>query len=244
MARIAIIGGSGADLFPVKFNTAKAPETKWGAASAALSEWSSDLHEIVFLPRHGVSGLIAPHAVNYRANIQLIHDFGADWVVALNAVGGIPAETAPGKLVIPDQLVDYTWGRAHSYYGDSADALKFIEFTEPYSSNLRSHLIVAANQAQVDFLPGGTYGATQGPRLETAAEIDRLERDGCQIVGMTAMPEAALARELDLEYASLALVVNRAAGRTSSDLHVEIDKFLSLGTTQAAQVIQALQRLL
>jgi 5'-methylthioinosine phosphorylase len=183
---------------------------------------------------------IAPHVVNYRANIQLVQDFGADWVVAVNSVGGITEAAQPGRLVIPDQLIDYTSGRRHSYYDDTRTKVKFTEFTEPYNSILRKILAKAAQRAEVDYVAGGTYGATQGPRLETAAEIDRLERDGCNIVGMTGMPEAGLAAELGLHYASLAVVVNRAAGRGPSGLHDEMAEHQATGMASVARVLAAL----
>jgi 5'-methylthioinosine phosphorylase len=245
MARIAIIGGTGAGLLPVELNGASAPMTEWGPASAALTEWPcDDAHDVVFLPRHGLSGNIAPHAVNYRANLKLIQAFSPDWVVALNAVGGIAPDALPGALAIPDQLIDYTWGRAHTYYDGPESGLEFIDFTIPYSSNLRKHLISAAQDSDVQCLDSGVYGVTQGPRLETAAEIDRFERDGCGVVGMTAMPEAALARELDLEYASIALVVNRAAGRAASSIHAEIEQHLDQCIGQVVQLLQQLRQIL
>jgi len=244
MGRIAIIGGSGMNLLPYECNRDPAPGTRWGDASAAPAKWQTDAHELMFLPRHGVSGTIAPHAVNYRANLQLVKDFAADWVIAVNAVGGIAAEAEPGWLVIPDQLIDYSWGRSHSYYDDAAANLEFVDFTYPYSSGLRESLSSAAQQAGVNYLASGTYAVTQGPRLETAAEIDRLERDGCQVVGMTSMPEAGLARELRLEYASLAVVVNRAAGRGDTAVHAQIEQHLAEGMASAGQVLTELQKLL
>jgi len=149
---------------------------------------------------------------------------------------------APGKLVLPDQLIDYTWGREHTYYaGETEEApLEFADFTEPYSAFLRHKMIDASVQAGLDMLPDGTYGATQGPRLETAAEIDRLERDGCDIVGMTGMPEAALARELGLHYVSCSFVVNWAAGRSTADIHAEMGSFLRSGMLQSAALLKAL----
>jgi 5'-methylthioinosine phosphorylase len=238
MARVAVIGGSGAAFIPAELNADSPAINEWGAASAALTHWSAHGHDVVFLPRHGVGRTIAPHAINYRANMQVISDFGADWVIALNTVGGISEEAAPGQLVVPDQLVDYTWGRTHSYYADSSEGIEFIDFTMPYSSKLRHNLLDAAARIGIAPVPEGTYGATQGPRLETAAEIDRMEQDGCQIVGMTGMPEAALARELTLEYACLAIVVNQAAGRGNEDMHAEIGQYLEKGMAQALRVLE------
>jgi purine nucleoside phosphorylase len=187
--------------------------------------------------------------VNYRANLQALQQAGAEQVIALNAVGGISAEA--GGLVIPDQLIDYTWGRAHTYYDTVEGPTEFIDFTMPYSDLLRSGLIRACAHAGVVVTPCGTYGVTQGPRLETAAEIDRLEQDGCDVVGMTAMPEAALARELGMPYAALALVVNAAAGRGGEQgdgtiqadihahIHADIARYAAATVADAARVIDA-----
>jgi 5'-methylthioadenosine phosphorylase/5'-methylthioinosine phosphorylase len=250
MARFVIIGGTGTNLLPVELDTAPAPQTEWGQPSASLTPWPADgrhgddRHEVRFLPRHGVAGNIAPHAVNYRANIDLISAFQPDFVIALNAVGGIDPALEPGALAIPDQLVDYTWGRAHTFYDQPDKGLQFIEFTMPYSNNLRLKLIEAAATAGVQCAESATYGVTQGPRLETAAEIDRLERDGCALVGMTAMPEAALARERQLEYAGIALIVNRAAGRVPAGadphqqaLHAEMAQYLDRCIAQVGRLL-------
>lgn len=246
MTKLAIIGGTGTDLLPVELAPGPQPVTPWGKASAALTVWpGEDAHEVVFLPRHGVGGTIAPHKVNYRANIDLLATTGVDFVVALNAVGVIDPALEPGTLAIPDQLIDYTWGRAHTYYDDPSKGLEFIEFTKPYSSNLRKHLIQAAAAAGLMVAPQATYGVTQGPRLETAAEIDRLERDGCGLVGMTAMPEAGLARERGLEYAAVALLVNRAAGRSgATGLHAEMASYLAACTRQVGSLLAELRKLL
>jgi 5'-methylthioinosine phosphorylase len=213
--RLGIIGGTGStELFPPGTAVALSPGP-WGTTSAPVQRYHINGHELLFLARHGAPGApaIAPHKVNYRANLWALRELGVEHVLGINAVGGITAEATPGRLVIPDQLIDYTWGREHTFTGDSRFALAHVEFTTPFSASLRSLLLAAAGSSGLDVLPAGTYGATQGPRLETAAEIDRLERDGCQVVGMTAMPEAGLARELNLSYAICCPVVNRAAGR-------------------------------
>ena len=243
MARLAIIAGSGAAFFP-RIETAEIypAANSWGVVAGGIARWIESEHEILFLLRHGPAANIPPHRVNYRANIQALKDLGADGVVALNAVGGITPSMAPGRLVLPDQLIDYTWAREHTYHSGEApeSQLEFIDFTEPYSSYLRQKVIQASLHAGLGILPDGTYAATQGPRLETAAEIDRLERDGCDIVGMTGMPEAALARELGLHYVSCSFVVNWAAGRSSADIHAEIGSFLRGGMQQSAALIKAL----
>ncbi len=172
----------------------------------------SGAHRIAFLARHGESHTIPPHRVNYRANVWALHHLGARRVVGVNAVGGIRADMGPRVLAVPDQIIDYTHGRLTSYCDVAGAEVRHIDFSEPYSAPLREDLLAAAARAGVAVVDGGCYGATQGPRLETRAEIARLRRDGCDLVGMTGMPEAALARELDLDYACLALVANWAAG--------------------------------
>jgi 5'-methylthioinosine phosphorylase len=234
--RLGIIGGTGtAALFGdgTQIELASGP---WGATSAPLQRFRLDGHEVTFLARHGSadSPAIAPHRVNYRANVWAFRELAVDHVLGINAVGGIAPAAAPGRLVLPDQLIDYTWGRDHTYTGDNRFPLEHVEFTVPFSPALRSRLLAAAGQSGVDLMATGTYGATQGPRLETAAEINRLERDGCDVVGMTAMPEAGLARELDLSYAICCVVVNRAAGRSPGGLTIHAEIAASLGSGMAA----------
>ncbi len=244
MSTVAIIGGSGAGLFPAQGdgegNAEKIEQlTRWGTPSAPLRSWQQHGHTVFFLARHGEEGGIAPHEINYRANMQALADLGADHVIATNAVGGIAAAAAPGALVIPEQLVDYTWGRAHTIF-EGEESVKFIEFTEPYDPFMRANLISAAESAEIEVVSRGVYGVTQGPRLETAAEIDRLERDGCTVVGMTAMPEAALARELDLSYVSCCSVVNFAAGRSTVSIHAEMHGHLEQGMARTAALVDQL----
>jgi purine nucleoside phosphorylase len=168
---------------------------------------------VVFIARHGDGHTLPPHRVNYRANLWALKETGADRVLAINAVGGIHPVLGPGRIAIPDQVIDYTFGRAHTYFEEGLTEVTHVDFTYPYCEALRAQILAAAAAAGVDVYRGGTYGATQGPRLESKAEIDRLERDGCHIVGMTGMPETALARELGLCYACCAVVANWAAGR-------------------------------
>ena len=243
MTTLAIIGGTGSGLYPVGAAAdAVTTTTRWGAPSAPLLRWQQDEHTVLFLRRHGVDNALPPHAVNYRANIQLLADNGADWVLASNAVGGIAPDAAPGSVVIPAQLVDYTWGREHSFYDGRGGLLEHIDMTEPFDTELRALLIAAADDAGVPCVPAGTYGVTQGPRLETPAEIDRLERDGCSIVGMTAMPEAGLAREAGLRYASCCPVVNIAAGRSDTDIHAEIETWVQQAMDNLTALVRALLR--
>lgn len=214
MSRLAIIGGSGLAALPgLDILQTLTPATPWGAPSAPVTLGQFKARELLFLPRHGPGHTIPPHRVNYRANIQALKDCGAAAIIAVNAVGGITPALTPGRIVIPAQIIDYTWGREHTFQDEAARPVKHIDFTRPYTEALRQRLIAAATRAGAAPHAGGTHAVTQGPRLETAAEIERLERDGADIVGMTGMPEAALARELEIEYACCALVVNRAAGK-------------------------------
>ncbi|MEM7305011.1 MAG: S-methyl-5'-thioinosine phosphorylase, partial [Pseudomonadota bacterium] len=177
--------------------------------------------KIIFLPRHGSQHTIPPHMVNYRANIWALHDKEVRQIVAVAAVGGITPEIYPTRIVIPDQIIDYTYGRAHTFYEKDLSQVKHIDFTQPYDCDLRNHLIKASELAEIDVFKGGVYAATQGPRLETAAEVNKLAKDGCDIVGMTGMPEAALARELNIAYAHCAMSVNWAAGRSKELITLE-----------------------
>lgn len=239
MSVLGIIGGTGLAQFEgLRIERQEAVSTPWGAPSAALLHGRLADRPAVFLARHGREHTIAPHAVNYRANVWALREAGVDGVIAVNAVGGISDTFAPGTLAVPDQLIDYSWGRAHSYFDGSGQPLQHVDFTAPYSPAMRELLLRAAETAGLDVRDGGVYAVTQGPRLETAAEIDRLARDGCDIVGMTGMPEAALARELGLEYACCAVVVNRAAGR-GGDIHGELERWVAQGMTAARRLLQA-----
>jgi 5'-methylthioadenosine phosphorylase len=180
-------------------------------------------HEVVFLARHGYGHTLAPHEVNYRANLWALQAQGVTRVIAVATVGGIAPELGAGTIALPDQLIDYTWGRPSTYFEGSEQPVTHIDFTFPYDEPTRQLLVSGARAANVPLVVGGTYAAVQGPRLETKAEIDRLERDGATMVGMTGMPEAALARELKLAYAALTVVVNPAAGRGSSAKSVSLE---------------------
>jgi len=198
-------------------------------------------HDVVFLPRHGLGHTIPPHKINYQANLFVLHKLGIETIVAVNAVGGISAEMIPEVIVIPDQIIDYTYSRAHTYSDGNGQPVKHVDFTQPYCRSLRAAIIKAAETASIDIISHATYAATQGPRLESAAEIDRLERDGCHIVGMTGMPEAALARELGLCYASISIVVNEGAGRGKDEITMEeIGKNLNKGVDKVKRILEAL----
>jgi 5'-methylthioinosine phosphorylase len=219
MSRIAIIGGSGfSALAGAPMPAGPGLSTPFGVTSATIARGSLAGREVLFLPRHGIGHCIPPHKINYRANIWALKQAGAEYLVALAAVGGIGTAYRPGVLAVPRQVIDYTYGRDQSFHDGDAGAVVHIDFTQPYCENLREALLRAGRAAGLDPIDGGTYGATQGPRLETAAEVVRLERDGCDLVGMTGMPEAALARELGLCYACCAFVVNWAAGKSQGDI--------------------------
>lgn len=223
MSKIAIIGGSGLTELPgLQIIDKIERETAWGKPSAAITIGKINNLEILFLPRHGNPHTIPPHKVNYRANLWALHENNVSKIIAVNAVGGITQEMTPCRIVIPDQLIDYTHGRSDSFYEENLSEVKHIDFTNPYSEKLRRQLIDAATETKVYIVETGTYAVTQGPRLETAAEVSRLEKDGNDIVGMTSMPEASLARELEIEYACCALVVNWAAGKTDEVITMEI----------------------
>jgi 5'-methylthioinosine phosphorylase len=225
MPLVAIIGGSGlSQLGNMEVTQRRVMRTPYGEPSGPLTFGRIKGREVMFLARHGYGHTIAPHEVNYRANMWALKDAGADMVVSVASVGGIRADITPGALVLPDQIIDYTWGRSSTYFEGAGVPVNHIDFTEPYSAQLRRKILAAAKACGEKILDGGTYAATQGPRLETAAEITRLERDGAHIVGMTGMPEAALAREISLDYAAIAVVANYAAGRADSKRAVPLDK--------------------
>lgn len=240
-APLAVIGGSGITGLPGFIPVAEhRPETRWGRASAAIREVRHGDRALMFLPRHGEGRSIAPHDINYRANIAALKAVGAECVVAVSSVGGITPAMAAGTLAVPDQIIDYTWGRAHTFFESAQTpheveaSTMHIDFTEPFDAGLRSRLVAAAARAGVEVVPRGCYGATQGPRLETAAEIRRLERDGCDVVGMTGMPEAALAREAGLAYAQIAVVANRAPGKDTAELSA--DEIIARGEAAVPRV--------
>jgi 5'-methylthioadenosine phosphorylase len=214
---LAIIGGSGltqlANLDVVRREVVRTP---YGDPSGAITHGTIRGEAVVFLARHGYGHTIPPHKVNYRANMWAIAQQPVKYVVSVASVGGIRADLGPGTLAVPDQIIDYTHGRDFTYFHGTDRGVVHVDFTQPYCEALRQRLLEAAKAAAEPLLAGGTYAATQGPRLESAAEITRLERDGADMVGMTGMPEAALARELGLCYAALAVVVNYAAGRGDS----------------------------
>lgn len=235
MARIAVIGGTGLNAIEVASRIGASTDTPYGSASAALQFGTSGASEVVFLARHGQPHRIAPHAINYRANLWLLKQAGVDAVLAVNAVGGIHRAFGAGEIIVPHQIVDYTWGRESSYSDESK--LLHVDFSFPYDADWRLRLVSAGREDGWvhDY---GVYACTQGPRLESAAEVDRLDRDGCELVGMTAMPEACLARELELPYAAVCLVVNPAAGRGTGVIdHAAIGEVISRGMAKVERLV-------
>jgi 5'-methylthioadenosine phosphorylase len=222
---LAIIGGSGlTQLANLEVTRRKVARTPYGEPSGPLTFGRILDCDLVFLARHGYGHTIAPHEVNYRANLWALKDAGVDRVVSVASVGSIRKDLKPGSLVVPHQIVDYTWGRRSTFFEGAGTPVNHIDFTKPYTESLRKVLLQAAADAKEKVFDGSVYAATQGPRLETAAEIDRLERDGAELVGMTGMPEAVLAREVSLEYAAIAVVANYAAGRADSAHAIPLDK--------------------
>jgi len=237
---LAIIGGTGLTQMQQMENLRhELITTPFGEASGPLSHGTLWGHPVVFLPRHGYGHTIPPHKVNYRANLWALRQVNVGVVIAVNAVGVIRQDLEPGTLVLPDQLLDYTYGREHTYFDGSGEPLQHVDFTNPYSDRLRGLFKAAALEANIPLVDRACYGVTQGPRLETAAEIDRLERDGCQLVGMTGMPEAALARELGMQYVCIALGVNKAAGRGETGIHEEMEAYLSLSMQRLGVLLKA-----
>ncbi len=217
---LGLIGGTGlTQLEGLEKVKTHAPQTPWGLASAPIVEGVLAGTRVFFLPRHGDPHLILPHRINYRANIAALESLGVTRIVAVNAVGGINVPVS--HIVLPDQMIDYTWGRASSYYDEAGAPVTHVDFTWPFDDSLRKRLARALDEAAVQWVDRGCYAATQGPRLETAAEVRRLAKDGCDVIGMTGMPEAVLAREKSIPYAMLCLVVNPAAGTTEQIITME-----------------------
>ncbi|MGI9324668.1 MAG: S-methyl-5'-thioinosine phosphorylase [Pseudomonadales bacterium] len=208
-SRLALVAGSTPLPDAAQWQVKPCPANAYGRPSGPLRQLA-DAGSSLYLPRHDETARIAPHAINYRANVEALHAEGVTHALCSYSVGGVDAALAPGTLVIADQLIDYTWGRKHSFF--DADAVTHAEFASPVDPQLTELLRAAAAASGIDVVCGGTYACTQGPRLETAAEVSRLDRDGCTLVGMTAMPELALLRERGIAAATLCLVVNPAAG--------------------------------
>jgi len=241
-APIGIIGGTGiSHLTEFRIHARRVVPTPYGQPSAPIMEGHLAGREAILITRHGSGHTIPPHRVNYRANLWALRHVGVRQVVAICSVGGIDEELSAGELVVPDQIIDYTWGRPCTIHERVDEPVVHVEFTEPFSPSVRALILQAGQQAGIGVRDGGVYGATQGPRLETAAEIERMRRDGCGMVGMTGMPEASIARELGLEYAVCALVINRAAGCGGGDIHGQIETNVSACMTKIRAVLDALK---
>jgi 5'-deoxy-5'-methylthioadenosine phosphorylase len=251
-ASLAFIGGTGFEKLPNFVETGRYDyETPFGAPSSPVIRGELFGEQVAFVSRHGEEHTIPPHKINYRANTWALNAAGISTIVGLAAVGGIDADMVSGCIVIPDQLIDYTWGREHTYYDGMIDkesgvsrSLDHIEFASPYSNALRKQLIDASGEAQIDVFTSAVYGVSQGPRLETAAEINKMERDGVKIIGMTGLPEASLARELRMSYATLAMVVNEAAGRGAEEITMDgIRANLITATSSVARILEYFVRI-
>lgn len=240
MSELAIIGGTGlTSLKGLEITRREVVHTPYGETSGPLTHGLLCGKEVVFLARHGYGHTIPPHKINYRANLWALNRTGVKRIIAVAAVGGIRADMSPGMLAIPDQIIDYTWSRKHTFFEDGLAGVTHVDFTHPYCAELRELLIQGCQAAALPAASEGVYGATQGPRLESTAEINRMERDGCTLVGMTGMPEAALARELDLCYATCAVVVNWAAGRGVGVISMsEIEEVLKISMDKVRRLLE------
>ena len=242
MKNIAVIGGTGMNQWPgLVIDSQQVLSTPFGAPSAPLLSGRINGHAVQFLARHGEGHKIPPHRINYRANLWALKSAGIEQVIAIAAVGAIAPWFAPGEVALPKDLIDYTYGREHTYSdGAPGTEVHHVEITQPYAFALRAALSAAASAARVDFSGEGVMGVTQGPRLETPAEIERMRRDGCDMVGMTGMPEAALAAELGLHYACLAVSVNWGAGIGSGGIHDEIAQSIASGMSKVQEILASL----
>ena len=249
MATVGVFSGSSKLTFESVEGSAEAQpaesltmplDTHWGTVSAVPLRQQRFGHTLIYMHRHGAEHNQAPHEINYRANLWCMRELGVDYVIGTHTVGSIDPDLSVGDLVLPQNLIDYTWGRASTY----SDQLRHIEFSDPYDQALR-HMLARAHSAQLGsrLVEGGVYGVTQGPRLETASEIQRMARDGATLVGMTGMPEAALARELELAYCSVCLVVNPAAGLTSQPIDMaDLQRASRTGADDLARLVDAFLR--
>ena len=241
---LAIIGGTGlTQLDNLTITHRKVARTPYGEASGALTFGHINGHEVIFLARHGYGHTIPPHQVNYLANIWALREHQATHIVSVASVGGIHPDLSPGTITIPDQIIDYTYGRKNTYFNSADESVTHVDFTEPYCEKMRQRIISACDTANERYTKQGVYACTQGPRLETAAEINRLERDGATMVGMTGMPEAGLARELDLRYAAIGVVVNHAAGRGNSKIAINGNEVQSTITASMIRVRKVIAHL-
>ncbi|PHS71184.1 MAG: S-methyl-5'-thioadenosine phosphorylase [Cycloclasticus sp.] len=244
MSTLAIIGGTGlSKLVCLDDMHKRVIKTPYGEPSSPLTFGKLNGVDVVFMARHGYGHTIPPHRINYQANMWALKEAGAEDIIAVAAVGGIHQTMSPSSIILPDQLIDYTWGRTQTFFEDDLAKVTHIDFTSPYSKPLRERIKRAMKADKMTVIDRAVYGCTQGPRLETAAEIKKLERDGCDLVGMTGMPEAALARELELNYACCAVVVNWAAGIEGDEISMNhIEAFAEQGMLKVDAMLKALTR--
>lgn len=241
---LAVIGGSGlSQLAILEVTERKVVRTPYGEPSGPLTFGRIHGRPIIFLARHGYGHSIPPHEVNYRANLWALNEEGVDGIVSVASVGGIRRDCGPGTLLVPSQIIDYTWGRAATFFEGTGAPVTHIDFTQPYAAELRARILSAARACGEKVIDGGVYAATQGPRLETSAEINRLERDGAEVVGMTGMPEAALARELELDYAAISVVANYAAGRGESKEAIPMERIQQVLDEAMGRVRRVIEKL-
>lgn len=237
---LGIIGGTGlTELANLTVSKRLIVRTPYGEPSQPLVFGEINGKQVVFLARHGGGHTIPPHAVNYRANLWALHSVGVCNLLAVATVGGVARNLVPGDIVLPNQILDYTYGRNNTYHDGIELPVRHIDFTHPYSEMMRTQCLQAADKVGHRLVDGGVYACVQGPRLETAAEIDRYERDGATLVGMTGMPEAVLARELGMEYAALCPVANYAAGRGDSAQAIHFEQVMPL-LQQTMEKVRAL----
>lgn len=241
---LGIIGGSGlTQLSNLQATRREVVRTPYGEPSGAVTLGKLNDRNVAFIARHGYGHTIPPHAVNYRANLWALESLGVKRVVSVVSVGGIRADMKPGALAVPHQIIDYTWGRKHTYFDGPEQPVTHVDFTHPYCEALRAALLRAAGATKLPLIADGVYAATQGPRLESAAEINRLENDGADMVGMTGMPETGLAREIGLCYATVAVVANWAAGRGDSAQTVHLESIRAVLTGAIGKVRLLLEKL-
>ena len=241
---LAVIGGSGLSKLSVLGEPRNVPvRTPYGDPSGPLTVGKIRGRPVVFLARHGGEHTIPPHEINYCANLWALKEQQPAGVLSVATVGSIRADLRPGSLLLPDQILDYTWGRRSTFFEGEGAKVTHIDFTEPYSGAMRKRIAAAVQSCGEKIFDGGVYATTQGPRLETAAEIDRLERDGADVVGMTGMPEAALARELGLEYAAIAVIINPAAGRGESKHAISLERMQAVLESAMQRVRRIIEEL-
>lgn len=221
-AEYAIIGGTGV-YDPALLQDAErhSIETPYGTAEFTLGTYAGK--RVAFMPRHGYSHSVAPHKINYRANIRALKELGVHTVFATAAVGSLKKELAPGDLVLVDDFIDMTKSRALTFYEGAPEGVVHIDVTDAYCGRIRDRLATAASEHNIEVKHGGVYVCTEGPRFETAAEIRMYTSWGGDVVGMTSVPEVILAKESEMCYATVAMITNYCTGISEHPLtHQEV----------------------